>query len=259
MSSVTCVICGARKGAANKWWVLFEAESPRAVVIGPIDDAGTLQDWRQPSTRFNLCGAECLHRKLHAVLLPGLSIPSSSAGSAREHTAAPAPPDLSGQPAPGPLHGLLRLTRHRKAADPGPAPVSAETTPARDTKPPKLRENAAIGQGVTIIGQIVSDEPLYVNGELEGTLDLPNHRLTVGPNAKIRAGVHAREVEIFGAIEGEVTADKVVIRKNARLVGDIRTINLVIEEGACFEGVSRKAPAFTAQPAARAAAAGRVS
>jgi cytoskeletal protein CcmA (bactofilin family) len=251
LSVVTCVICGARKGAANKWWVLFEAENPHAVVIGPIEDAEALERWRQPTTRYNLCGAECLHRKLHAVLLPGL--PAAGLRSPRDDSAATAE-DLSPCPsAQAPWHNLL--ARHRKPPVPARAAVPADTTVPRNEKAPKLRENVAIGQGVTIVGQILSGEPLYFNGELTGTLDLPQHRLTVGSNARIRASVHAREIEIFGAIEGEVTADKIVIRKNARLLGNICAINLVIEEGAVFEGASRKAAESMPLPAARATAA----
>src|SRR5450631_212633 len=70
MSSVTCVICGARKGVTNDWWVLFEAESGRAVWIGRAEDAQTEHPWKPTTVPFHLCGVECLYRRLNALLLP---------------------------------------------------------------------------------------------------------------------------------------------------------------------------------------------
>src|ERR1017187_7623905 len=70
MSSVTCVICGARKGITNDWWVLFEAESGRAVWIGRAEDAQTEHPWKPTTVPFHLCGVECLYRRLNALLLP---------------------------------------------------------------------------------------------------------------------------------------------------------------------------------------------
>lgn len=96
---------------------------------------------------------------------------------------------------------------------------------------------ASIGKAVKIVGQIFSKEDLYVDGDLEGTVELLEHKLTVGPNGNIHAGVKAREVVALGAIQGNVEAtDKIEIRKEARLVGDIRTARIVIEDGAYFKG-----------------------
>ena len=258
MSSVTCVICGARKGGTNGWWALFEAESGRAVWIGPVEEPESGQLWKPATVPFHLCGVECLYRKLNALLLPSAS--GSASGSANGEKPPvilePAAGNLRVDPAgsgqddqasrliaPGSLRGILRLGRDHKRTRPdsGVRAYDATTPPNGKIGSPRLRENGAIGPGVTINGLIQSDEPLSVNGELAGTLLLPNHRLTVGPNGKIRADVQAREVEVFGVIEGSVRADKVIVRKNARLVGDIYTVTLVIEEGAFFEGSCTKA------------------
>ena len=91
---------------------------------------------------------------------------------------------------------------------------------------------------MTITGHLLSREPLHVNGEVVGTLELPDDRLTVGPNGNIRAAVSAKEIEIFGLIEGEVKADRVIVRKKATLIGDVCTRALIIEGGARFEGRS---------------------
>jgi len=97
--------------------------------------------------------------------------------------------------------------------------------------------SASIGKAVKIVGQITSREDLYVDGDVEGSLELLEHKLTIGPNGNIRAGVKAREVVALGAIQGNVEAtDRIEIRKDAKLVGDIKTARIVIEDGAYFKG-----------------------
>lgn len=99
------------------------------------------------------------------------------------------------------------------------------------------RGPAVIGKSVMIKGQIFSREDLTIDGEVEGSVELHEHRLTVGPNGKLQAGVKAREVVVLGTIHGNVEAsDKIDIRKEARLVGDIKTSRIVIEDGAYFKG-----------------------
>jgi cytoskeletal protein CcmA (bactofilin family) len=96
---------------------------------------------------------------------------------------------------------------------------------------------AVIGKAMVIRGQITSREDMHVDGEIDGTLDMPNCRLTVGPSGKIGAGARAREVEVLGSIDGDVEASrKITIRKGGRLVGDLRTPGIVIEDGAYFKG-----------------------
>ena len=96
---------------------------------------------------------------------------------------------------------------------------------------------ASIGKSVIIKGQLFSREDLYVDGEVEGSVEIIEHRLTVGPNGKLLAGVKAREIVVLGTIHGNVeAAEKAEIRKDAKLVGDIRTQRIVIEDGAYFKG-----------------------
>jgi len=97
--------------------------------------------------------------------------------------------------------------------------------------------SATIGKAVKIIGQIHSKEDLYVDGDVEGTVEAPDNRLTVGPNGSVNATIKAREVVALGSIQGNVeAADRIEIKKEARLVGDIRTARIVIEDGAYFKG-----------------------
>ena len=97
--------------------------------------------------------------------------------------------------------------------------------------------SATIGKAVKIVGQIFSKEDLYVDGDLEGTVEALEHKVTIGPNGTVHAGVKAREVVALGTIQGNVEAmDKIEIRKDAKLVGDIRTARIIIEDGAYFKG-----------------------
>lgn len=98
--------------------------------------------------------------------------------------------------------------------------------------------SASIGKAVKIKGEVFSNEDLYVDGDLEGRIELKAHKLTVGPNGTVKTGViKARAVVIQGTVQGDVDAqEKVEIRKDATLTGNIKTARIVIEEGAYFKG-----------------------
>ena len=113
------------------------------------------------------------------------------------------------------------------------------TMPTRMNEPvhESSRSGALIGKSVVIKGQLYSREDLTIDGEVEGAVELPEHRLTVGTNGKVMAAVNAREVVVMGTIHGNVqTTDRLEIRKEAKLVGDIKTARVVIEDGAYFKG-----------------------
>ncbi len=112
--------------------------------------------------------------------------------------------------------------------------------------------SATIGKAVKIIGQIHSKEDLFVDGDVEGTVESPEHKLTVGPNGTVHATVKAREVVALGSIQGNVEAtERIEIRKDAKLIGDIRTARIVIEDGAYFKGsidIVKPEPAKVSMP-----------
>jgi cytoskeletal protein CcmA (bactofilin family) len=118
---------------------------------------------------------------------------------------------------------------------------------------------ASLGKSVTVKGQIFSREDLTIDGEVEGTVECHEHRLTIGPNARVQATLKAREIVIQGSIQGNVEAvDKIDIKKEAKLVGDIKTSRIVIEDGAYFKGsidISRSTAKGGAQPAEKPVAA----
>lgn len=87
-----------------------------------------------------------------------------------------------------------------------------------------------------IIGEVTSDEELYLDGDLEGKLNL-NNRLTIGPNSKVNANIKAKEIIVFGTVKGNVESEsRVSLRTGASIVGDIKTAGIVIEDGAYFKG-----------------------
>ena len=109
--------------------------------------------------------------------------------------------------------------------------------PSRQIRARARGNSATIGKAVKIIGQIHSKEDLYVDGDVEGTVEAPDHKLTIGPNGTVHATVKAREVVVLGSIQGNVEAtDKIEIRKDAKLIGDIKTARIIIEDGAYFKG-----------------------
>ncbi len=133
------------------------------------------------------------------------------------------------------------------------------TAPAPSLHSSDSRGPAIIGKSVMIKGQIFSREDLTIDGEIEGSVELHEHRLTVGPHGKLQAGVKAREIVVLGSVHGNVEAsDKIDIRKDARLVGDIKTARIVIEDGAYFKGsidITRPETKPAAAPAPKSSAA----
>jgi cytoskeletal protein CcmA (bactofilin family) len=150
-------------------------------------------------------------------------------------------------------------------AAPNPVEVKKEATPVSSTpigRPESESRggSATIGKAVKIVGQIYSKEDLFVDGDLEGTLEALEHKLTIGPNGTVHASVRAREVVALGTIQGNVEAtDRIEIRKDAKLVGDIKTSRIIIEDGAYFKGsidIVRPEPRTAAKPQAPAAGVG---
>jgi cytoskeletal protein CcmA (bactofilin family) len=126
------------------------------------------------------------------------------------------------------------------AYNPPPEPVR-ERAPAAPSAPTggmyASHGPAMVGKAVLVKGEIQSREDLYIDGEIQGTVELNESKLTIGPNGKIQATIRAREVVVFGTVQGNVEAiEKLDIRKEAKLVGDIRTARIVIEDGAFFKG-----------------------
>ncbi|MSO19249.1 MAG: polymer-forming cytoskeletal protein [Acidobacteria bacterium] len=96
---------------------------------------------------------------------------------------------------------------------------------------------ASIGKSVIIRGDLSGSEDLFIDGQVEGTIELREHNLTVGPNGRVNAHVNAKEIVVQGAVKGNLrAADRVEIRKSGSVTGDLVAARIVIEDGAFFKG-----------------------
>lgn len=96
---------------------------------------------------------------------------------------------------------------------------------------------ARLGASLHVKGEISGSEDLHVDGSVEGTITLDERKLTVGSTAKLTADVTAREVVIYGNVKGNLRAkDRIEIKKDGSVVGDLTTARIMIEDGAYFKG-----------------------
>ncbi len=157
---------------------------------------------------------------------------------------------------------MSMFTKRREEDEEMPTPGEV---PSRMTAPPNQphttvaeQGSTSIGRSITIKGEIRSEEDLLIDGQVEGRLDLGRNRLVVGPNGKVRAAITAREVDVQGVVNGNVeAAERIILRKNSKLVGDLKMASVVIEDGAYFKGsiditppqdANSPAPAVVAKP-----------
>jgi cytoskeletal protein CcmA (bactofilin family) len=99
------------------------------------------------------------------------------------------------------------------------------------------REEAIIGPSITIRGDVTGDEDLTIQGRIEGTVTLKQHNVSVGPEGKVDASIHARMVTVEGEVKGDLHGqEQVVLRKTARVQGNIQAPRVTLEDGARFRG-----------------------
>ncbi len=128
----------------------------------------------------------------------------------------------------------------------GSASVASGTSAATHSSDPSSavslpvspRAAACISQGIKIKGEVTGTEDLFVDGLVEGKLNLTaNSCLTVGPNGNVKADLDAREIIVRGKVEGRVTArDKLQIWSTGQITGEVQTDRLAIEDGALLRG-----------------------
>src|SRR5688572_12910189 len=138
------------------------------------------------------------------------------------------------------------------AQPPASAPVVGAPAPRSDVRTHMEKDIVNIGKSVVIKGELNGSEDLTIEGHVEGTIQLRDHVLTIGPNGKIKAQVFAKAVIVLGEVTGNVTAsEKVDIRDNGSVDGDIISPRVAIAEGAHFRGsVDMQRKADKVQPAA---------
>ena len=155
----------------------------------------------------------------------------------RDESAKPTPPPPAAPAAP---------------AAPAQASAASASKPGSDTRPQIERDKVNIGKSVVIKGELSGSEDLTIEGHAEGRIELRDNVLTIGPNGKIRAEVFAKSVVVLGEVVGNVTAsEKVDIRDNGSVDGDIISPRVAIAEGAHFRGsVDMQRAGTGAKPAA---------
>ncbi len=105
------------------------------------------------------------------------------------------------------------------------------------TGPSRGGDAVNIGMSVVITGELIGREDLTIEGQVDGKIALREHVLTIGPNGKINAQVVAKSVVVMGVVHGKITAtERITIRKNGSVEGDISAPRVAIEEGAHFRG-----------------------
>ena len=121
----------------------------------------------------------------------------------------------------------------RQGKTPTTPPLDASATGSRKEE----NRPAHFGRSVQVKGQVTGSEDLTIDGEVEGKIDLPDHVLTVGPNATIHADVKARVVMVFGTVLGSITAkEKIDLRRGGSVEGEVVCGRLTVQEGANLSG-----------------------
>jgi cytoskeletal protein CcmA (bactofilin family) len=135
----------------------------------------------------------------------------------------------------------------KPATEPEKPVMSTNTTPTLASEPTPVAaprnavinnsEQATIGKSLVIKGEVTGSESLYIDGRVEGAINLPGNRVTVGRNGQVQANINAKEVVVLGKVKGNVTAsDRVDIRNEGSLGGDVVCQRISIEDGAWFKG-----------------------
>jgi len=118
-----------------------------------------------------------------------------------------------------------------------PAPAASETAAAPRPVTTTTSDQATIGKSLVIKGEVTGSESLYIDGRVEGSINLSGNRVTVGRNGVVAANINAREIVVLGKVRGNLTAsDRVDIRSDGSLTGDVVAARISIEDGAFFKG-----------------------
>ena len=147
------------------------------------------------------------------------------------------------QAAPGPQAAQpeQKISQMNQAPKPAPATWEEKTTMSTDALRPlgatADRATARLGSSLHVKGEITGNEDLQIDGSVEGLIQLDERKLTVGATAKLTADIIAREVVVYGTVKGNLRAkDRIEIKKDGSVNGDLTTARIMIEDGAYFKG-----------------------
>ena len=144
----------------------------------------------------------------------------------------PNQPGSSTPTSPEPVRPATPAGTTFEAAPARPAVAGATAAAAVPTG-----EQATIGKSLVVKGELSGSESLYIDGKVEGAINLPGNRVTVGRNGQVAANIVAREIVVLGKVRGNCQAsDRVDIRSEGSLTGDVIAARISIEDGAFFKG-----------------------
>src|SRR6201998_3177883 len=134
-----------------------------------------------------------------------------------------------------------KISQSNQAPKPAPATWEGKTAMSTDALRPlgatSDRATARLGSSLHVKGEITGNEDLQIDGSVEGLIQLDERKLTVGSTSKVTADVIAREVVVYGNVKGNLRAkDRIEIKKDGSVVGDLTTSRIMIEDGAYFKG-----------------------
>ena len=147
----------------------------------------------------------------------------------------------------------------RRTPPPPPAVATAPRPEATAAHPPRGGGFATIGPSIVIRGEVSGDEDLLIQGQVDGSVALGLHSVTIGDGGRVKAGITGRVITVEGAVEGDLSAEEqIILRGTARVKGDLNAPRVILEDGATFRGLvdMGSAPDVDA-PKARAATATR--
>jgi cytoskeletal protein CcmA (bactofilin family) len=140
----------------------------------------------------------------------------------------PTTPSRPGEPERPTMSTPTNIPSVSESPAAAPRPVAASTSTA---------DQATIGKSLVIKGEVTGSESLYIDGRVEGSINLAGNRVTVGRNGVVSANINAREIVVLGKVKGNLTAsDRVDIRSDGSLTGDVVAARISIEDGAFFKG-----------------------
>jgi cytoskeletal protein CcmA (bactofilin family) len=130
---------------------------------------------------------------------------------------------------------MLQSDKSYEVKSTSPASNPNSYNPVKTTSAPI--EQATIGRTLVIKGELSGAEALYIDGRVEGKITLPDHRVTIGRNGSAQANITAREVVVMGKVNGNIDCtDRVDIRAEGSVTGDVSTMRISVEDGAVLKG-----------------------
>ena len=122
-----------------------------------------------------------------------------------------------------------------KSSSPASNPNPNSSNPVKTVSSPV--EQATIGRSLVIKGEISGSESLYIDGRIEGKISIPDNRITIGRNGSVQANITAREIVIMGKVNGNIECgDRLDIRSEGSVTGDVSTVRISVEDGAVLKG-----------------------